>query len=288
MIYSVSLRELLFKIILPLNGGLLLAAFLWIEHRSEHPMAPLKLFKSHTFSAANMQTLMIYAALSGILFFLPLNLVQVQGYPEHAAGLAILPFALLIASMSRWAGALTDRIGARGLLIIGPLISGSGAFLLTVPDLTDGPQAYWASFFPAVAALGLGMGLTVAPLTTAVMAAVPDRSAGTASGINNTVARTAGVLAIAILGAVALVSFRAEVEARASRLQLSVETRQALQQEAAKLAEATPPSHVGAAKARQIELLIDRAFVATFDRIGWIAAALCWLSVLLSVGFIKE
>ncbi|NIR48922.1 MFS transporter [candidate division KSB1 bacterium] len=277
------------RIILSLAVGIItLAAFVFVEACSNHPMMALRLFKSRTFSSANAQTLLVYAALSGMLFFFPLNLVQVQNYSEQSAGLAILPFALLIAGLSRWAGGLVDRLGSRLPLIVGPALSGFGFFVLTLPGVTNGPQEYWITYFPGAILLGIGMGITVAPLTTAVMGAVPEHSSGMASGINNTIARTAGVFAIAVMGAVALVSFKDSLETGAMNLALSKQTRTELQSEASKLAEAQPPDHLNARKKAQIKLAIKEAFVSTFKKIGWIAAGLSWSSVLLAVLFVEK
>lgn len=271
------------RILLALGGGLLtLIVFIVVESRSTHPMVPLRLFRSSTFSGANALTLFLYAALSASPFFLSLNLIQVQGYQPDQAGLVMLPFGILLALISRQAGKLADRIGPRPLLTVGPALAGVGFFLFVLPGLTSGPDSYWTTYFPAVIMLGIGMGITVAPLTTAVMTSAPAESTGTASGINNAVARTAGVLAIAILGAVALVTFSQSLEAKAADLNLPEGVLQQLQTEASKLGDAAVPAGLDATLQAEVQTAIHTAFVETFNLITIIAAGLAWLSALLA------
>jgi EmrB/QacA subfamily drug resistance transporter len=198
-------------------GGAALAAFVAVEARLPSPMVPLALFRSRTFAATNALTLLLYAALGGALYFVPFNLIQVQGYSPTAAGAALLPFVVLLSSMSRWAGALATRIGPRVLLGVGPGLAAVGFALFARPAVGG---SYWTTFFPAVLTLGFGMGLTVAPLTAAVMGAVDPRHAGVASGINNAVARTAGLLAIAALGVLLSFRFNRVLDGTLARLSL--------------------------------------------------------------------
>ncbi|HTU63777.1 MAG TPA: MFS transporter, partial [Polyangiales bacterium] len=182
----------------PIVIGLsVLALFLWVEARSAAPMVPLALFRSATFSGANLLTLLLYAALGAAMFFLPFNLIQAQHYTPAAAGAALLPFVLLISLLSRWSGRFAERRGARMPLTVGPLLAAAGFSLLAMPGLDS---SYARDWLPGIVLLGLGMGVTVAPLTAAVMGAVEQTHAGVASGINNAIARTAGLLAIAALG----------------------------------------------------------------------------------------
>ncbi len=188
-------------VLLALAGGLLLlAAFIVAEARSSHPMLPLGLFRSRTFSAVNLLTLLLYAALSGALFFLPFALIQVGGFSAARAGAAFLPLTLIMALLSRWSGGLLDRFGARWPLVVGPTIAALGFGLLAAP-INGG--SYWEFLIP-ITILGLGLVISVAPLTTVVLGAVPAHQTGVAAGINTAVASVASLFGIALLGALAL------------------------------------------------------------------------------------
>jgi len=178
-------------------------------------MLPLALFRSRAFTGANLVTLLLYFALSGVLFFLPFELIRGRGYSATAAGAALLPFPLVMGMLSGRAGALADRYGVRLPLTLGPFVAAAGFLLLAVPM----PSAsYWVSLLPALLVLAGGMTITVAPLTTAVMGAVGSDYAGTASGVNNAVARVAGVLAIAALSLVFIAVYDGVLTEAASRL----------------------------------------------------------------------
>jgi EmrB/QacA subfamily drug resistance transporter len=180
-------------------GLLLLAAFVFLEHRSRSPMIPPKMFSSRTFTVANVYTLLLYAALGAAMFFLPFNLINVQRYTPLAAGAALLPMIVLMFVSSRWTGGLTTRIGPRIPLMAGAIIAGAGFALL---GFTGIGGSYWSTFFPPVLILGIATSTFVAPLTTTVMNSAPAEHAGSASGVNNAVSRVAGLLAIALIGIV--------------------------------------------------------------------------------------
>jgi len=177
----------------------LMAAFVAVERRAKMPMMPLELFHSWPFAAANLYTLALYAAIGGSLYFLPYMLIDAQRYTPTAAGAALLPFILLQFAFSRWSGGLLARIGARIPLIAGA-VSAAAAFVLF--SLPNSGGSYWSTYFPAALVLGVGGVLFVAPLTTTVFDSVDTERSGIASGINNAVARTAGLLAIAVFGIV--------------------------------------------------------------------------------------
>lgn len=257
-------------------GVLALAGFVVVERRAAMPMMPLSLFRSRQFTGANLLTLLLYGGLGGALFFVPFNLIQVQGYSPAQAGAAWLPFVLIIAVLSRWTGALVPVVGARALLTAGPLITAAGFALAAIPGIGG---SYWTTFFPALAVMGLGMAVAVAPLVTVVMGTVDDDRAGVASGVNNAVSRVAGLLAIAAMGLIVLGSFSRALE---TRLSSSPAVRPAIAQQAlaqqADLAALRAPGEATAAEKQAIAQSVRESFVAAFRVAMLVAAALAALS----------
>lgn len=250
----------------------LIGTFLWQEARIPHPMLPLDLFRSPTFAGANLLTLLLYGGLGGALFFLPLNLIQVQHYSPAAAGAAILPLILIIFFLSRWSGGLVEKYGAKIPLVIGPLIAAAGFALFILPGVGG---SYARTFLPAVLVLGLGMAISVAPLTTAVMNSVAQNRAGIASGVNNAVSRTAGLLAIAVFGIMMLQTFAGSL-----RRELPNELQEAVVRQTDRLAAIELPVGWSSGQRAAARNAIDDAFVRGFRLTMAIAAALALASSL--------
>jgi EmrB/QacA subfamily drug resistance transporter len=256
--------------VLGLVGVSALLCFLFVESRSPAPMVSLHLFRSRDFSGANLLTFLLYAPLSGILFFFPLDLIQVQHYSATQAGAALLPLILLLFILSRWSGGLVARYGARLPLTVGSLVAASGFALFLRPGIGG---SYWNTFFPAVFVLGLGMAIVVAPLTTAVMESVPSSEAGVASGVNNAVSRIAGLLAVAVFGLVLSAGFNRTLNRSLAQMQLSPSVRQSVESQRSKLAGAQFSD-------LPLKCAFDEAFVSGYRNVIWISVALALLSAL--------
>jgi EmrB/QacA subfamily drug resistance transporter len=252
-------------------GVVVLILLLLVESRLSQPMLPLTLFRSRTFAGTNLLTFLLYAALGGALFFLPLNLIQVQRYSPTAAGAVLLPFILIMSFLSRWSGGLVARYGPKLPLVVGPVITAVG-YLLFLPSGIGGN--YWTNFYPPMVVVGLGMAITVAPLTTTVMSSIGQNRAGIASGVNNAVARTASLIAIAVLGVVMLRVFGTGLDHRLSGANLPASVAQSLQVQSIKLAAIDIPENVNPETHQLIRRAIDESFVSGFRWMSAIAAAL--------------
>jgi EmrB/QacA subfamily drug resistance transporter len=245
-----------------IGGGIAaLAAFVIVERRVSGPMLPIGLFRSRMFTLANVLTLFLYGALGTVLWLVPLNLIQVQHYTATAAGAAFLPLPILMFTLSRWSGGLVARIGSRVPLTIGPIVAAVGLALYARPGIGG---SYWTTFFPAVAVLGFAMAIVVAPLTTTAMTAVETQHAGVASGVNNAVARVAGLIAIAVFGIALVRIFNARVTPALDQLALPAAARTTVNRELPKLAGAEIDASIGPTQRARTQQAIDEAFVSAF------------------------
>ena len=266
-------------------GVMCLGAFVWAEGRVTGPMMPLKLFRSSTFAGANGLTLLLYAALGAALFFLPYHFQRVQGYSATTTGLALLPMIVLMTLLARWAGGLVDRVGARLPLVVGPSTVAVGFALLALPGINAN---YWLTFFPALLTLGLGLAVSVAPLTTTVMNAVPTHQAGTASGINNAAARLANLLAVAVFGVVILLVFNPSLSGRLEPLALPQSAAETLLAERGELANMNVPEGLPEETQEGVEAAIQGAFVQGFRFVTLACAGLAAASAGIAFFAIKD
>jgi EmrB/QacA subfamily drug resistance transporter len=252
-------------------GLLLLVAFVFVEAHSRAPMMPLDVFASRTFSGVNLLTLLLYAALGGAFFFLPFDLIQVHLYSATLAGAVFLPFTLMMGALSRWSGGLLDRFGARLPLIIGPAITAAGFALLAWPG-TGG--SYVTTFLLPMAVLGFGMAIAVAPLTTAVISAVPTHRAGVASGVNNAAAAVANLFAVAVLGAVALNAYDRALDRHLAAQPVSPQVEEAVQMSRGKFVAEPALARLQGDERQTAEAIVRAALADSITLVMWLAAAL--------------
>ncbi|HTH54013.1 MAG TPA: MFS transporter [Edaphobacter sp.] len=243
-------------------GAVLLIAAFAVERRAKEPLVPLELFRSREFMGANLLTFCLYAAFGGALFYLPLNLIQIQRYTPTQAGAATLPMIVVMFLLSRWSGGLMARCGARGPLVVGPLISACGYGLLAHSGVGE---PYGRAYLPAVLLLGLGMSVSVAPLTTVVLSSVEEWRTGAASGVNNAVSQVAALLALAVFAPAFFHAFSGSLEKNLAAAQISDATTRRVMAQEARLG-AIETADAAARRA------VDEAFVNGF-RVVTLAAA---------------
>jgi EmrB/QacA subfamily drug resistance transporter len=269
-----------------LQGGvILLAVFFLVEARSANPMLPLALFRSRNFAGANLLTIFLYTALAGGMFFFPLRLIQIEGYSATAAGAAWVPFILIIFILSPRSGSLVKRYGPRPLLVLGPSITALGYSLFMMPGAGG---TYWNTFFPAIIVLGIGMGLSVAPLTTTVMNSVPGHRAGIASGINNAVSRIGGLLGVAIFGIIMVHSFNTELDRRLTLIDLPYSARSIMDEQRARLAGVEIPLNIERETRAALTEAINESFIFGFRLVMFAAAGLALASALVAFKLIEN
>jgi len=264
-------------------GVFTLVAFVLYEKRARVPMMPLDTFGSRIFSMTNIYTFVLYAALGGSLYFVPFTLIDVQHYTPTAAGAVLLPLVLIQFVASPWSGGLLARIGPRIPLAIGALGAAGGFALFARPGIGG---SYWTTYFPAVLVLGIGVALFVAPLTTTVMDSIDKSRSGLASGINNAVARTAGLIAVAALGIVLSAVFADGFSARISQAHVSAQTQAIAQNDRSKLTAGTVPPDIPVQDRPAVLVAIQEGYLAGFRAVMFVSAALCVFAALLAWAFI--
>ncbi len=257
-------------------GILGLILFVVVEAYVPNPLMPLHLFRNWQFSGINLITVIHWISLSSIFFFLPLSLQQVHEYSAFYAGLAMFPLSVAIILLSRPVGRVTDQQGPFWPLVVGIILTIIGFFLFMIPGSETN---YWLTFFPATIVYGVGLGITIVPVTTAAMTALPERYSGIASGLNNAASRVAQMLAVAIFGSVMLVTFQATLMDQVTPLSLDETVRAELQEESRKLGATQPPDSVSPELKESITLIIKDSFVTSFRRIMIISSVLSIVSL---------
>jgi EmrB/QacA subfamily drug resistance transporter len=261
-------------------GLAVLAGFLAVERRTAHPMMPLTMFVSRVFRVANLYTFALYLALGGALYFFPFVLIDVQGYTPTAAGATFLPFVALQFGLSRWSGGIVHRVGARLPLVVGAALAGCAFILYSLPGV--GSTNYWTSYFPAVLLLGIGATLFIAPLTTTVFDSSDPALSGLASGINNAVARTAGLVAIALFGIVFTAVFSSGFAGRLQGAHVSAQTQQLAMAEKARFAGGTVPPDVPAADRPAVTGAVKQGVLDGFRGVQYASASVSFLAALIA------
>jgi EmrB/QacA subfamily drug resistance transporter len=261
-------------------GLIILALFILVERREAHPMMPLAMFGSRVFRIANIYTFALYMAMGGGLYFFPYMLIDVQGYTPTAAGATFLPFVVLQFVFSRWSGGLVHRLGARLPLVIGACFAGLAFLLYAMPGVGGGN--YWTTYFPAVLTLGIGATFFIAPLTTTVFDSSDRALSGLASGINNAVARSAGLVAIALFGIVFAGVFNGGFAGRLDRAQISATTRTLANAERPKFAAGTVPADVPAADRPAVTEAVRAGYLDGFRSVEYVSAAICFFAAIIA------
>ncbi len=264
-------------------GVAFFAAFLRVESKRTWAMVPLGLFRDRVFSGINLLTFFLYAALAGVMLFLSLNLIQIQGFTELEAGLTFLPFSVLMVFLAPVAGRLTDKYGARQFLIVGPTLAGIGFLMLGNVGMTGGPRDYWGTFFPGFMVFALGMAVTVVPLTTAVMNAVSDQQSGVASGVNNSVTRLAASFMNAALGVLVVSLFLVYVQNQVEAMDLTPDQISQVLAEGRNLGEAKPPPGLNDVQQQAVSSIFQDGFINVYRIVSLFSAALAFLSAIIAV-----
>lgn len=276
-------------IIIAILGGILaLAVFLYGERAGKYAILPLWLFRSRNFSAANFITLVYHGVVQPVVLYLPLNLIQVQGYSATFTGLSTVPMILIATLGSALVGPLLDRRGPRVPIVLGLAVIAAGFFLFANIGVTSGESEYFSTFFLPIMLFGLGFSLTFAPLTMAAMASAPETNAGIASGVNHTVTRIGQVLVVGVLGGLAISWFGQLLMSDAYVQSLPAEAQAQLAAEAGNLAETGIPDWLTVAEQARIDEVIRESFAATFSILMVIGGVACVVSAIVAIFTIND
>jgi predicted MFS family arabinose efflux permease len=262
-----------------LVGIVALALLIFVESRAADPMIPLPLFRLPGFSTIQAFTFLLWAALHGTTFFVPLRLMQVHGFAPTQAGAALLPLVVTSSLLSRYFGRLTDRIAPRTLLVAGACLTGSGFLYLATPD---SHAHYILGFFPALLLMGLGMGVCQVSVTVVAMNAAGRSNVGTSSAINNAAARTGGLMAIAVFGLILVNGYDDALARSLHGAGLPAAVQSALEQQHGKLAGSVLPAGLAPDQHQLAAAIIADSFVAGYRRAMAVAAAMAFASALLA------
>ncbi|MDE2747835.1 MAG: MFS transporter [Chloroflexota bacterium] len=263
-------------------GALAIARFLYDERKGIHAILPLRLFRSRTFSAANLISLVYHGVVQPMVVYLPLNLIQVQGYSATFTGLSTVPMILLATIGSALVGPLLDRRGPRLPLVLGFCLTSMGFVVISNVGVTGGESEYFSTFFPPIFLFGLGFGMVFAPLTMAALASAPDNNAGIASGVNNTVVRTGQVLVIGILGGLAISWFGENLANDPYVQSLPAAAQTELAADSGDLAETSIPDSLTEDEKEGVRQVIRHSFAQMFSTLMSIAAVFCLLAALVA------
>lgn len=249
-------------------GVILLLFFFLLERKVKHPLLPQAIIKHRIFRSANIYTVLVYGALNTILFFLPLNLIQVQGYSEIVAGLVVLPVALLVVASAKFVAKMVDKRGTRLPLLIGTILTSLSYLLLAFSGDVAKTSDFTLRIMPAISLLGLGMSFVVVPLTSTIMSSLPENYSGLASGVNNSASRLAGVLAIAFFGSLAVSSFSIKLQEGVEQAPLQAIQKGQILQQSARMADAKIPLSWPPEIRSQVQGLINKSFLWAFQKVG--------------------
>jgi EmrB/QacA subfamily drug resistance transporter len=274
----------LLEVVAIVVGAMAMVGFVIVERHSSHPLVPLHLFGSRSFSGANLMTFLLYAGFGGALFLLPIVLIQVHDYSATAATAALVPFAVINFVTGRWSGGLVTRYGEKLPLMIGPVLAAAAFILLAVPGVGG---SYWTTYFPAVLVLGIGMSLVFGPLSIAVLNAVEGEHSGLGSGVNRSVQRTAKLLGLTALAFLVLAAFDNSLDARVNALDLPPSEKAALQTEEVNLGTNDIFEGTRSQDRAAIDRAVDQAFISAFRFAMFISAGMAVTSAIAAAFLIE-